>query len=60
MLNLEIFRAHLESARHSIGHALAHAAQGYTIAPEQELTLAIAALDAARRMFDESEVQNGQ
>ena len=60
MVNLEIFRAHLESARHSIGHALARAAQGYTIAPEQELELAIAALDAARRMFDESEVQNGQ
>ena len=55
MLNLEIFRAHLESARHSIGHALAHAAQGYTIAPEQELTLAIVALDAARKMLDDKE-----
>ena len=55
MLNLEIFRADLESARHSIGHALAHAAQGYTIAPEQELTLAIAALDTARKMLDDKE-----
>ncbi len=55
MLNLEIFRAHLESARHSIGHAFAHAAQGYTIAPEQELTLDIAALDAARKMLDDKE-----
>ncbi len=55
MLNLEIFRAHLESARNSIGHALAHAAQGYTIAPEQELELAIAALDAARKMLDNKE-----
>lgn len=59
MLNLEIFRAHLESARHSIGHALAHAAQGYTIAPEQELKLAIAALDAARKMLDDKEAANG-
>ena len=30
-INLETFRAHLESARHSIGHAMARAAQGYTI-----------------------------
>jgi hypothetical protein len=56
MINLETFRAHLESARHSIGHAMAHAAQGYTISSEQELSRAIAALDAARRMFDDKEV----
>ena len=55
MINLETFRAHLESARHSIGHAMTHAAQGYTIAPEQELVQATAALDAARRMLDDKE-----
>ena len=55
MINLEIFRAHLESARHSIGHAMAHAAQGYTISTEQELLQAIAALDTARKMLDDKE-----
>ena len=59
MIDLEIFRTHLESARHSIGHAMAHAAQGYTISAEQELLQAIAALDAARRMFDDKESPNG-
>lgn len=58
MIDLEIFRTHLESARHSIGHAMAHAAQGYTISAEQELLQAIAALDAARRMFDDKEAAN--
>ena len=56
MINLEIFRAHLESARHSIGHAMDYAARGYTIVPEQELSRAIAALDTARHMFDDKEV----
>ena len=59
MIDLEIFRTHLESARHSIGHAMAHAAQGYTISAEQELLQAIAALDTARRMFDDKESPNG-
>ena len=58
MIDLEIFRTHLESARHSIGHAMAHAAQGYTISAEQELLHAIAALDTARRMFDDKEAAN--
>lgn len=57
MLNLEIFRTYLESARHSIGHAMAHAAQGYTISAEQELLQAIAALDTARRMLDDKEAE---
>ena len=56
MIDLERFRAHLESARHSIGHAMAHAAQGYTISTEQELIqAAIAALDTARKMLDDKE-----
>ena len=55
MINLEIFRAHLESACHSIGHAMDYAARGYTIVPEQELQQAIAALETARRMFDDKE-----
>ncbi len=55
MIDLERFRAHLESACHSIGHAMAHAAQGYTISTEQELLQAIAALDTARRMLDDKE-----
>ena len=55
MIDLERFRAHLESARHSIGHAMARAAQGYTISPEQELIQAIAALDTARKMLDDKE-----
>ena len=59
MIDLKIFRTHLESARHSIGHAMAHAAQGYTISAEQELLQAIAALDTARRMFDDKEAPNG-
>lgn len=58
MIDLERFRAHLESARHSIGHAMALAAQGYTISTEQELIQAIAALDTARRMFDDKEDSN--
>lgn len=56
MIDLERFRAHLESARHSIGHAMAHAAQGYTLSTEQELIQAIAALDTAREMLDDKEV----
>ena len=59
MINLEEFRTHLESARHSIGHAMAHAAQGYTISAEQDLLHATAALDEARRMFDDKESPNG-
>ena len=55
MIDLERFRAHLESARHSIGHAMAHAAQGYTISTEQELIQAITALDTARKMLDDKE-----
>ena len=58
MLNLEIFRAHLESARHSVGHAMSHAAQGYTIAAEQDLLEAIASLDTARKMLDDKEAPN--
>lgn len=58
MIDLEIFRTHLESARHSIGHAMANAAQGYTISAEQELLQAIAALDTARRMFGDKEAAN--
>ena len=60
MINLEAFHAHLDDARHAIGHAMSMAAQGYTIHPEQELSRAIAALDAARRMFNDEEVHNGQ
>ena len=56
MINLETFHAHLDSARHAIGHALSMAAQGYTIGSEQELSRAIAALDTARHMFDDKEV----
>ena len=55
MIDLERCRAHLEYARHSIGHAMAHAAQGYTISTEQELIQAIAALDTARKMLDDKE-----
>lgn len=56
MIDLERFRAYLESARHSIGHAMARAAQGYTISTEQELKQAIAALYTAREMLDDKEV----
>ena len=48
---LEILRSHLESANHSIGHAMAHAAQGYTLEVEKDLSLAMASLEAAQRMF---------
>lgn len=58
MIDLETFRAHLDSGRHAIGHAMSMAAQGYTIAAEQELLQAIAALDVARRMFDDKEGPN--
>ena len=58
MIDLKIFRTHLESARHSIGHAMALTAQGYTISAEQELLQAIAALDTARSMFDDKEAAN--
>ena len=51
---LEILRSQLESARHSIGHAMAHAAQGYTIEAEKDLSLAIEYLEAAQRMFSEN------
>ena len=53
---LEILHSHLESANHSIGHAMAHAAQGYTLEAEKDLSLAIASLEAAQRMFSEKEV----
>ena len=55
MIDLKIFHAHLDSARHAIGHAMSMAAQGLTINSEQELQRAIAELDAARRMFYDKE-----
>ena len=55
MIDLERFRAHLEYARHAIGHAMARAAQGYTLSTEQELIQAIAALDTARKMLYDKE-----
>ena len=55
---LEILHSHLESANHSIGHAMAHAAQGYTIEAEKDLSLAIESLEAAQRMFSENEVSH--
>ena len=51
MFNLDIFRTHLESARHSIGHAMHSMAQGHLSSTERELSDAIASLEAARRMF---------
>ena len=59
MIDLDKFHAYLDDARHAIGHAMSMAAQGLTINSEQELSRAISALDAARRMFDDKEVPNG-
>ena len=59
MIDLKIFHAHLDSARHAIGHAMSMAAQGLTINSENELLQAISELDAARRMFDDKEAPNG-
>ena len=61
MINLETFHAHLESARHSIGHAMSSVARGHAIATERELSEAIASLEAARRMvYDDKEGFNDQ
>ena len=61
MFNLDIFRTHLESAIHSIGHAMSSVAQGHAIATERELTEAISSLEAARRMvYDDKEGYNDQ
>lgn len=61
MFNIDIFRTHLESARHSIGHAMSSVALGRAIATERELSEAIASLEAARRMvYDDKEGFNDQ
>ena len=61
MFNLDIFRTHLESAGHSIGHAMSSVARGHAIATERELSEAIASLEAARRMvYDDKEGFNDQ
>lgn len=51
MTMLERYRTHIESARHSLGHAMAHAAQGLTLAAEKDLDYACESIDAARKML---------
>jgi len=54
MSKIETYRAHLESARHSIGHAMCHAAQGYTLNAEHDLELAVESINAAHKMLGDN------
>ena len=54
MTKLEAYRTHLESARHSLGHAMSHAAQGYTIHAEQDLELAVESINTAHKMLGDN------
>lgn len=52
MTLIETFRTHLQSAMHSIGHAMHYAAKGCTIMAERDLELADKSIKAARKMLD--------
>ena len=54
MTLIETYRTHLESARHSIGHAMCHAAQGFTLHAEQDLNNARESITAASKLLDDN------
>ena len=58
MTTLERYRNHLESARHDLGHAMAHAAQGLTIQAEKDFAYAQESIDAACKMLDSDFCRN--